>query len=96
MIVLLNLWLGWLPILAGDLAHYFIEAVCADGFYALLLVYIIYWHSLVLEGKEKEQHLVNFLLVPMRLFLGFTKLEPLLFNLDKKVNFARRQLVLNL
>lgn len=76
------------PVFGGNLAHNFIETVCADSFYSFGLVKFVYRDPFVLEGEEEKEHLANFLFLPMRLFLSLAQLKSLSFNLDHEVKLS--------
>jgi hypothetical protein len=85
LIIFFSLWYRKFTAILGYLAHNFVKTICPDCFNPFRLVQFIYWNTFILKSKEEEEHLVDFLLVPMRLFLGFSELKSLLFNFYHKV-----------
>jgi hypothetical protein len=54
------------------LTHNFIEPVSANGFDSLRLVEVIHWDAFVLKREKEEEHLVDFLFLPMFPLLGLS------------------------
>ena len=92
LIIFFSLRLRNFTVIWGYLAHDFIKTICPDCFDPFRLVQFIYWDTFILKSKEEKEHLVDFLLVPMRLFLGFSELKSLLFNFYHEVYLSWRYL----
>lgn len=85
LIIFFSLRLRNFTVFLSYLAHNLIKTICPDCFNSFRFVHFIYWDTFILKSKEKKEHLVDFLLVPMRLFLGFSELKSLLFNFYHEV-----------